>query len=75
MHQDHPLVDHGGTLVEVLAVEDLVLQTITEHPQQVPHIAVVGADSDLVVLELWGRGIEAVCGVRRYIVNTVYMYM
>ena len=52
MYQNHSLVDHGGTLVEVLAVQDLVLQTVTEHSQEVPHLAVVRTDLNIKVLKL-----------------------
>ena len=52
VHQNHSLVDHGGTLVEVLAMQDLVLQTVTEHTQEIPHLAVVRTDLHIKVLKL-----------------------
>ena len=52
MDHNHPLMYEAGALVEVLPVLDLLLQTLTEYPEHLPHLSVVGTDPDLKVLEL-----------------------
>ena len=61
MHHDHPLVDKGSTLVEVLSVCDLLLQPSTEYPQYLTHLDIVRADAHVIVLKLCTRVCACVC--------------
>ena len=69
----HALVDQRGTLVEVLAVCDLLLQVGAVDPKQLTNLDIVGTNTDIKVLKLqagWRRRLRSML---QY--NLLYIYV
>ena len=52
MNHDHPLMNKGSTLIEILSVCNLLFQPSTEYPQYLTHLYKVWAEAHIIVLKL-----------------------